>query len=49
MVGGQCKSGFSINLCGIATICGGLSVLKGCRGLRGSVRLSEGFYSFEGG
>ena len=33
MVGGQCKSGFSINLCGIATICGGLSVLKGCRGL----------------
>ena len=36
MVGGQCKSGFGINLCGIATICGDLSVLKGCRGLRGS-------------
>ena len=33
IVENQCKSGFSINLCGIVTICGGLRVLKGCRGL----------------
>ena len=32
MIGGQCKSRFGINLCGIPTICG----RKGCRGLRGS-------------
>ena len=33
IVENQGRSGFSINLCGIVAIYGGLRLLKGCKGL----------------